>query len=557
MCIGGDGTLTTLDAGAGAVLEQRGGEGGPAFIAVSPDGALAVSRDPNNVLRIWNLPAGVPGPELPGHAARVVNAAFSVTGTLLASLDEEGSLRAWDTHTGDGIWGPERVGGGRLAFDNAGHRLAHLSPKGEMTIRDAQTGAPITLFAGGREGPLALSFMPNDSGLLIAGSDKSIRLCDAESGECARELRGHWLRVTAAAVSPDGRWIVSGSDDWTVRLWDLQAPQPTTIVRPGEKTVLALAFSASGEQVFFAAARGIGVLSTAVPDSIHLLREGPIGRKVAFARGGQSAMVPNEDGTVRVLDLSANAADRIVSPGHEGAVIVVELSPDSQANIAASGGMDCTARLWDTQTGQCLQVLTGHTAPVGSLAFSSDGRLLATGSCDKTVKVWRTADGQLLDTLHGYPASVLALAFSSDGRRIVAGGANPQPDQPQAEASTRPEDPQPVHWHGGNCPLVVWDWPSGRHLLTLRGHEMDIYAIVFSPDGRRIVSGAADGLVSVWDAQTGDRMLTLRGHGEGDLRDRAICFVGFTPDGKDIISSGHDGTIRIWRAAEPDTPRGE
>src|SRR5260221_1952353 len=81
-------------------------------------------------------------------------------------------------------------------------------------------------------------------------------------------------------------------------------------------------------------------------------------------------------------------------------------------------------RLWDTQTGQSLRTLEGHSRNVNSVAWSSDGRMLASGSYDQTIRLWDTQTGQSLRTLEGHSNSVHSVAWSSDGRILASGSAD-------------------------------------------------------------------------------------------------------------------------------------
>jgi len=479
ICLSRKNALTVLNAETGTALsERRFADGEPEHLALSPDGALSLSRSTAGALRIWDVAAETPGPVLSGHGTSLGHAAFSPDGKRLALIDRALSLRIWDTETGVCAWQRESMSDlPGLTFDHAGRRLATCSPDGWVAICDAHTGQTVQEFSTPQEAIRAFAFTPDGASLLIAGSNKTIRLWNVATGTCRAELRGHRLTIEAAAFRPDGRWIVSGSDDWTIRLWDTWLPEPTTIIRVESGTVASFAVRRDKTQILFSGPpRGIGVFTATTPNSVSALCEGRPGDVATFASDGELAVVGNNDGTVRVLELGAGATERFATHGHECEVIAVALSPDTQARVAASGSTDRTVRLWDAQTGRCLHVLVGHTAWVKALAFSPDGRLLASGSYDKTVKVWNVADGRLLHTLREYPSIVLAVAFSPDGRRIVAGGANPRHIPPEEEAayqrcgleqggaheatrqvSPRPEGPQPADWRGAYVPLVVWD----------------------------------------------------------------------------------------------------
>src|SRR5262249_36314426 len=146
---------------------------------------------------------------------------------------------------------------------------------------------------------------------------------------------------------------------------------------------------------------------------------------------------------------------------------------------AVTGALiDRAVRVWDAETGQELYSLKGHANEVSSVAFSPDGSRLASASRDGTVKVWNATTSQ-------------------EARAIPEGTLSP--------------DGKPLAGRVGN-EVKVWDIQSGRETLTLTGHTGRVSSVAFSPDGRRLVSEAADRTLKVWDAQTGREVVTYKGN---------------------------------------------
>ena len=133
-------------------------------------------------------------------------------------------------------------------------------------------------------------------------------------------------------------------------------------------------------------------------------------------------------------------------------------------------------RVWDTNTGQLLRTLQGHTNTVNAVALSRDGQRIVSGSSDSTVRVWDANTGQLLRTLQGHTRAVNTVALSRDGQRIVSGS-----------------DDESVR---------VWDANTGQLLRTLQGHTEGVCRVAISRDGQRIVSRDRYGKVLVWSAAT-------------------------------------------------------
>jgi len=201
--------------------------------------------------------------------------------------------------------------------------------------------------------------------------------------------------------------------------------------------------------------------------------------------------------------------------GHTAPIWSVAFSRDGQKIITASE--DQTAKVWDAASGKELLTLRGQNDRIFSMAISPDGQRIVTGSADGMAKVWDAASGKELLTYKGHGAEIRCAAFSPDGQRIVSGGA--------ARVAR------------------VWETSSGRTLFILKGHSGGLTSTAFSPDGRRIITGSEDRTVKVWDAATGEELLSCIGHSD------VIGSVAFSPDSRLIITGSNDQTARIWEAA--------
>ncbi|KAI9596021.1 WD40-repeat-containing domain protein [Syncephalis fuscata] len=196
-----------------------------------------------------------------------------------------------------------------------------------------------------------------------------------------RRLVGHSGPVYGASFSPDNRFLITSSEDSTVRLWSLDTYSNVVCYRGHNYPVWDVEF-------------------------------GPYGFYFATA---------SHDRTARLWSTEHPYPLRIFA-GHLSDVDCVKFHPNSRYLL--TGSSDQTVRMWDVQHGQCVRVLKDHRAPIYALATSSDGRLAASAGADKIIRLWDLGSGRLMKRFHGHQACVYSLAFSAEGNILCSGAAD-------------------------------------------------------------------------------------------------------------------------------------
>jgi len=559
----------------------------------SPDGRRIATASIDGTVKIWDAKNGKELRTFTGHvipfaavfAARtppVTCLAYSPDGrnvasaSLVPNLAEPfnarkafGVVKIWDPATLDQTAQYDKQIGlvYCLAYSPDGRRIAtsHINDAKAVAVWDARTGEEIHVF---RDIPChthRLRYSP-DGRLLLAGcTDGTVRIWDAATFEPVRVLDAHYNSPVydLAFCPPDGARFASSGTDGTVRLWETATGAPLMTLRGHTGAAMGVTFSADGKRIATAGFDKTVRLWDAATGEEKLTLRGhrDMVCSVDFSPDGRQLVSASFDKEARIWDTTpaeeSSGPGLFTLGGHTDRVNTVAFSADGRR--LATGGYDKTVRLWDGRTGQALHTLEGHKGPVWGVAFSPDGTRVASASWDRTVKVWDTESGRELLTFARHGAPVHGVTFAPDGDSLISTsweGLVKVWDSSNgkelltyaghllpAMAVAVSPDGKHVATGSGDRTVKVWEADGGREVFTLRGHEGLVHGVAFSPDGKLIASASWDHTAKVWDTKTGKLLLTFAGH-----EDR-VQSVAFSPDGTRIASASEDKTVRVWDAA--------
>ena len=242
-----------------------------------------------------------------------------------------------------------------------------------------------------------------------------------------------YVRLGAAALSSDSRWIAFGDSDGSVLLYEISnlwrtRKMPSDFILNGhDREVRAVAFSPDGKMLASGAADGTLQLSTVAHSSFKQQSSIPLRDElrsgvqvVAFSPDGKMLAAGREDATITLWDIKAQQV-MARSGKHNRDITALAFSPDSKTLAAGTSGSELV--LWDVSSQKKLSSLEGHDSNVGAinaLVFSPDGELLASGADDKKVLLWNTETRQIIGE-YSPGSTVLAIAFTTGGQNLIVG----------------------------------------------------------------------------------------------------------------------------------------
>ena len=379
-----------------------------------------------------------------------------------------------------------------------------------------QMGFPLLSFTGHRINVESVAIGPDGRTALSGSQDMTLKLWDLASGENLRTFTGHTGFVWCVAIAPDGRTALSAGYDKTLKLWDLASGKELRTFTGHSGSVNSVAIGPDGRTALSGSQdMTLKLWDLASGENLRTFT-GHTGFVwcVAIAPDGRTALSGSDDGRSKLWDLASGKEMRTFT-AHSDWVYIVGIAPDGRT--ALSSGQDKTLKLWDLASGKELRTFTGHSGPVISVAIAPDGRtaLLAGG----WLKLWDLASGKELRTFTGHSDRVTSVAIAPDGRTALSGSFDET--------------------------LKLWDLASGQEPRTFTGHSARVYSVTIAPDGRTALSGSADKTLKLWDLATGRELRTFTGH------TGPVLSVAISPDGRTARSRGvktRRSSSGTWRA---------
>jgi WD40 repeat protein/class 3 adenylate cyclase len=340
-----------------------------------------------------------------------------------------------------------------------------------------------------------------------------IALFDVTTGSIKKLLRGHGRHVRSLAFTSNGKQLLSGSDDGTARLWDVDSATELRRFEVKHDDGAAVAFTRDDKYALVASNdQTVRIWNVDTGKLVRAISNGAAGQIWTFALSPDQKLLATggHRGRLRLYNFEPGAELPVSSqfPTNRGQINCVTFTPDSKALF--SSYWDHTISLYDVKTGKEIRRFEGPQANPRKIVCSRDGLRIASVYDDGVVRIWDVSTGKELRSIAAVSSTFLSVDLSPDGRLLVTSD------------------------------LRLWDAKDQTDRAAFTGHERGITSCSISPDGRLAVSGDQIGLLKLWDTSTLAELRTILAHGGG------VDSVAFLPDGLHVVTAGRDEAVRLW-----------
>lgn len=444
------------------------------------------------------------------------------------------------------------------AFGQDSKRVVTAGTDLQARLWDVRSGTTIQTFAQ-HTGPLYTLAVSGDGQTLVTGSqDNTVRLWDLPLHLPVRRLQEAGPALSDLTLTTDGQSLIGTSADFAVRLFLLPggAASPS-VSRQGHQAVV-LSSAMRGDGAMFATADASGKILFWTPDietSVASVsgHAGAVSR-LFFPAGNQQLLSAGDDGLLRQWQLPAATTKTLLTSSI--AITAMSINPGQNNMLVVPTGQPC--RLIGLQTGEILRDFPAAGQDITGLAVSSDNSWAACPSSTGEIRILNPGDGSIIGRLAGHTGAVTDVAVHADNQRLATAGEDgtvrlwklPIAAKPMLGHSAALKGlvaasrGQWIVTFADDLTLRVWN-SSGAVTQQFTGHGNPITAAAIRHDDEQVASGDAQGNVRLWNPAEAAVEGLVAAHAG------AIRSLVYSPDGTRLLTAGADGIVRAWTLPLP------
>ncbi len=402
-----------------------------------------------------------------------------------------------------------------------------------LRIWDIETGKCLRVIEQDVHRVNALATFHQENYVVSGSRDTTLRIWDLANGVCISTLEGHTEAVTCLAVTGNDGLILSGSKDGTIRVWDTVSRLCVKVIQVTGGAISCFAVDNERQRIVVGSGNMLTVWDLASGECLvkhdcewNISSLALVDNSERVFTGSANFFWLGTMGVlVREVDLATGTCIRKMI-GRYGRVHlgdITSLVPNPDRHLVISTSKDNTLRVWNCKTGECAATLFGHTGEVISASLHTNGRILVSASHDRTLRVWDLDTALARSPRQGHFAEVHALDFHPESDLLMTASIDGT--------------------------LKAWNFETGRFLRVFNGHTDGVWDVAITPNGQYAVSVAGgdpyyintnDKTVKVWNIKTAGCLHSLEGH------TAKVVSVSVFPDCRHALSGSFDTTLRVW-----------
>ncbi|MGK0386085.1 MAG: WD40 repeat protein [Patiriisocius sp.] len=398
-----------------------------------------------------------------------------------------------------------------------------------------------------------ISYSPNGKYFATASQDYSIKIWDVQQFTELRTLKGHTEYVYSVAFNPSGNLIASAGKDKKIILWDVYTGlEIKTIDAP--YGVFDLSFSDNGKYLACALYEGqVLIYNAETGEFLQKLK----GLKksvltIDFSPNNKYVVAAGIDRKVAMWNIETG---QLIFKLRRHRKRINEVHFSESGNYIVSASDDKTVMVWSTDKGKNLAVLKGHTNDVTSAKFSTKEDFVVSASHDKQILVWNWKKKELVKRITGHANWINSIDLDKTGEHALAAGWDAEiglysleervkvktfmPQSKDVRALAVSSSGKYIASVNGKF-IVLWNTETSEKVKILTGHNWMINSLKFTQDEKSLFSAGTEGFINLWDISTQKVIHQFAGHNGW------VTSLDVSPDGNLLVSCGVDNTIRIW-----------